>query len=734
MIQPQRMSILQRLSFGIGNRLPIILQTEAAECSLACLAMVAGFHGHHLDLAAMRRQFTISLKGANLPRMIDIAHQLHFGTRAVKLDLDHLAQLRMPCILHWNFNHFVVLESVNGKNITVHDPAHGVRRLSLDEVSRSFTGVALELWPAEGFTPQEATPPIKLRPLLGPISGLTRSVCQVLLLALALEVFALVSPFFLQWVIDDVIVSADRDLLTTLGIGFFLLLLMQQATSAIRAWALMYLGTTANIQWRANVFTHLLRLPTQYFERRHLGDIVSRFASVDTIQQTLTTSFLSAVIDGIMSVITLGMMFLYSRLLGFVALATMLLYMVIRAVWYLPLRYATENQIVHTAKQQSHFLETMRGVKTVKLFNRQSDRRAGWLTLLVDQINAGLRVQKLQLLYQQLNGLLFGLDSLLVIWLGARMAIDGQFTVGVLMAFNAYKSQFDGRVSGLIDKFFEVKMLRLQGERLADIVFSKPESDGEVHVVPDEFNELPASVEMAEITFRYAEGDPAVLDGFSLRIEPGESVAIAGPSGCGKTTLINILLGVLVPDAGVIRIGGVEATHLGLHRMRSLIGTVLQDDVLFAGSIADNISFFDPQIDQKWVVECAKLAAVHADIAAMPMGYNTLVGDMGTVLSGGQKQRVLLARALYKRPKVLVLDEATSHLDLQREHQVNKAVGALKITRIIVAHRPETIASASRVVAMERGKIVLDSPTAALSMQAAGSEASVGPHTAVEAK
>lgn len=707
------MFILDRLSFGVGSKLPMLLQTEATECGLACLAMIAGYHGHHVDVATMRGRFPVSLKGTGLGRLIEIAQRFNLGTRALKVDLDRLDQLRVPCILHWNFNHFVVLKEVCGKSAIIHDPAQGVRKLPLDVLSSSFTGVALELWPTIGFELRDAAPAVKLRALLGPVSGLSRSLGQVLLLALALEIFALVQPFFLQWVIDEVIVGADRDLLTVLALGFALLLLMQQATSAIRAWALMYFGTTLNVQWRANAFTHLLSLPMRYFERRSLGDIVSRFGAVDTIQQTLTTSFLSAVIDGLMTIVTLAMMFIYSRELGCVALIAMGLYALLRWLWYQPLRWATEEQIVRAARQQTHFLETVRGVKTIKLFNRQDERRASWLSLLVEQVNAGLHVQKLQLLFQHLNGLLFGIEGLLIVWLGARMVMEGQFTVGVLMAFNAYKSQFDSRVGSLIDKYFEIRMLQLQGERLADIVFAKPEPDAELRHVPGESDDLAAGIEFREIGFRYADGEPAVLDCVSLKIAPGESVALVGPSGCGKTTLVNVLLGVLDPTDGQVRIGGVDVNRLGLRRLRALVGTVLQDDVLFAGSIADNISFFDPGADTQWIVECARLAAVHDDIVAMPMGYNTLVGDMGTVLSGGQKQRVLLARALYKRPGILVLDEATSHLDLQREQQVNVAVSALRMTRIIVAHRPETIASAERVVMLRDGRIASDRPTAA---------------------
>jgi ATP-binding cassette, subfamily B, bacterial CvaB/MchF/RaxB len=703
------MSFINDVAFGFSRKLPLILQTEATECGLACLGMIAGYHNYRTDLRTLRGQYQISLKGAALAHLIQIAARMDLATRPLKLELEDLNQLKLPCILHWDFNHFVVLKEVNAKSVTIHDPAFGIRKLALAEASKSFTGVALECWPNDGFKPQEQKQTIPLRSLLGRVSGISRSFGQILVLAFALEVFTLISPFFLQWIIDNVIVSADRDLLTTLAIGFGLLMIMQQAVSSVRSWVIMYMGTTLNLQWRANVFAHLTRLPITYFEKRHLGDVVSRFGSIDQIQWTLTTSFLEAILDGLMTIVTLAMMFIYSPMLGWIAVGTMALYALSRWAWYRPLRNATEEQIIHAAKQQSHFLETVRGIKTIKLFQRQDERRSTWLSLLVDQINADLRTQKLQLLYKLLNGLLFGAENILILWLGAKLVIDGNFSVGVLMAFNSYKGQFDSRVSSLIDKFFEVKMLQLQGERLADIVLTEPETyqtgantvDGTL---------LQPGIEVVNLRFRYAEHEPFVLDGMDMKIDPGESVAIIGSSGCGKTTLINVMLGMFPPSEGKVLLGGVDVKQIGIDNLRRMVGTVMQDDVLFAGSIADNISFFDLQADQQWVEECARMAAIAQDIAAMPMAYNTLVGDMGTVLSGGQKQRILLARALYKRPKLLFLDEATSHLDIMREQEVNASIKALNITRIIVAHRPETIATASRVIVLAGGRVVTDAP------------------------
>lgn len=699
--------MLERLSFGFTAKLPLMLQTEGTECGLACLGMVAGYHGYRTDLATLRRRFPISLKGATLGNLIGIANQLELATRPLKLNLEELGQLKLPCILHWNFNHFVVLQKVSTRSVTIYDPGFGIRKHSMEEVAKAFTGVALELWPNPGFKKVEEKQTVRLRALLGHVTGLYRSFGQILLLSAALEIFAVVSPFFLQWVIDNVLASADRDLLTTLALGFGLLMLMQQAVSFARSWVVMYMSTTLNVQWQANVFTHLLRLPVAYFEKRHLGDVVSRFGSVGIIQHTLTTSFLEAILDGVMAIVTLVLMFIYSPMLAWIAIGAMTLYGLSRWAWFAPLRRATEEQIIHAAKQQSHFLESIRGVKTIKLFQRQDERRSSWLTLLVDQINADLRTQKLTLLYKLLNGVLFGLENILIIWFGARLVMDGNFTVGMLMAFNAYKGQFDSRVSSLIDKFVELKMLHLQGERLADIVLHPPEATHGSHL--DERDaELTPSLEVRGLRFRYAEQEPYVLDGVSLQISAGESVAIVGPSGGGKTTLINILLGALLPTEGEVLIGGQSVHLVGLGTLRQMVGTVLQDDVLFAGSIADNISFFDPLADHAWIQQCAHLAAIHEDVAAMPMGYNSLVGDMGTILSGGQKQRVLLARALYKKPKILFLDEATSHLDIEREHLVNTAIKSLNITRVIVAHRPETINSADRAIVLVGGKVAHD--------------------------
>ena len=697
---------LSGLQLGFGaRRLPLILQTEAAECGLACLAMVAAHHGLRSDLPTLRQRFSISLKGATLADLVRMAGQLQLSARAVRAEMTHLPELATPCVLHWDLNHFVVLKEVSRASVVIHDPARGVRRLSLAEVSKHFTGVVLELTPQADFKPRTDQQSVTLRQMLGRVTGLKRSLLQIFTLAVGLEAFLLLAPFFMQWVVDNVLVSADRDLLVTLGLGFGLLVLIQVGTGAIRSWAVLHLSTTLNLQWLANVFAHLMRLPVEWFEKRHTGDVLSRFGAVQTIQQTLTTSFIEAVLDGLLVIVTLAMMLVYSGTLTVIALSSVSAYAVLRWAFFQPLRDATEESIIFDAKRSSHFLESLRGVQAIKLFNRQEDRQARFMNLVVDSMNAHIATRKLGLMFIVLHKLLFGLERIAIVWVGALMVLDHAFSVGMLFAFIAYKEQFAQRVSALIDKLVEVKMLKLQGERLADIVLTAPEAQADF---TPRANDAPLTIALKGVSFAYSQSEPDVLHQLDLTIEPGESIAIVGPSGCGKTTLLKLMLGVHTPQSGEIRIGGVTLGQLGLRAWRDMIGIVMQDDQLFAGSIAENICFFDPQPDTAWIGQCARVAAVFDEIEAMPMGFNTLIGDMGTSISGGQKQRLLLARALYKRPQILFLDEATSALDVEREREVNQSIRQLQLTRIIVAHRSETIASASRVVVLHDGRVAQD--------------------------
>jgi ATP-binding cassette subfamily B protein RaxB len=544
------------------------------------------------------------------------------------------------------------------------------------------------------------------------VLGLKRSLLQIFVVAVVLELFAIASPLLNQLVVDDAIATHDMDLLSVLIVGFALLMVIQTVIGLARSWMVMVLGQSLSLQWTSNVFAHLVKLPVEFFEKRHLGDVVSRFGAVGAIQRTLTTSVIEAVLDGIMGMAALGMMLLYSPKLAAVTVGATAIYGLMRWAAYQPFRQAASERLIVSARENTHFLETLRAITPLKLFGREQERRARWQNLIVEVQSRDVRTAKMNIAFSVGNTFVFGVENLLVFWLGAGLvmksgvggvaaAMASPFTIGMLFAYIAYKGQFTGRVSALINYAVEIKMLSLHSERLADIVLAEPEVD---NVPPNDLAHLQPSIELRNVSIRYGEGEPWVLKDMNLQLQAGQSVALVGPSGCGKTTLLKVLLGLLHPQEGEVLYGGVPVKHLGLQNYRSIIGTVMQEDVLLAGSIADNISFFDLRVDQARTHACAALAAVHEDINKMPMGYQTLVGDMGSSLSGGQKQRVLLARALYKNPRVLALDEATSHLDIANERRVTEALATMPLTRIIVAHRPETIAGAERVVGLDRGQ------------------------------
>ncbi|MEC5079418.1 peptidase domain-containing ABC transporter [Xanthomonas oryzae] len=697
-----------------------VIQSEAAECGLACIAMVAAHHGNRIGLRELRRRHALSLKGATLSQLSAIASEVGLAPRPLRLDMEHLSQLQLPCIVHWDLTHYVVLTHVGKRGVKVLDPASGKKTFRLEEFSKHFTGVALELKPKSDMQRTKPAPAISIKQLTGSIHGLGRSLGLIIALSLALQVFVLLSPFLMQWVVDQVLVSADRELLIVLGVGFGLALVMQVAIGVVRGSAVIYLSNKLSLQWTGNVFDHLIRLPLEFFERRHLGDVTSRMSSVQTIQRTLTTSFVEALIDGLMAIVTLGMMLLYSWKLALVTLAAVGIYTIFRALTAPHFRSGTESQLVAAAQQQTHLLESIRGIQSVKVAGREVHRSSAYRNLMNTTVNKDVRIARLGLGFHSASELIFGLERIVVIWIGATLAINNVFSVGMLIAYLAYKDQFAQRIATLIDKWVEFRMLRLHGERLADIVLSEP--DVKNSSFQNQALTGPNKIEVVNLGYQYAPGEPWVVRNCTFVVEPGELVAIVGASGCGKTTLIKLILGLLKPVEGEVRIGGIPLEKLNQQQFREAVGAVMQNDQLFAGSVSENVAFSHEVLDEQRVQEVAKLAAVHSDIAAMPMGYNSLIGDMGTTLSGGQKQRIILARALYRCPKYLFLDEATSHLDVDRERLVNDAISKLALTRLIIAHRPETIASADRVLVMHGGAIMQEIEGSALRRRASETE------------
>ncbi|GGX57830.1 peptidase domain-containing ABC transporter [Saccharospirillum salsuginis] len=697
MSNPEK-GIFNGLHFRFSRRLPVYHQTESAECGIACLAMVATYYGYKTSVDRLRQRFPASQRGTNLKSLIGIGQSVGLSARPLKVGLHALGKVQTPAILHWGFDHFVVLKSVGRKGAVIHDPGQGERQLTLDELSDGYTGVAVELTPNADFERLDEREPIGIRSLWQHAGGLVPALGKILLLSLLIQAFALVTPYFIQLAIDEVVTSFDKDLLLVLGIAFITLHLFRALTFAFRSWVVAYVGAQLNFQLSSNLFTHLMRLPGSFFVKRHVGDIVSRFTSLDEINKLLTTGFVEAIVDGIVVITVLVVMAYYSWTLTLIAVGVVALYAVIRIALLGPIRRSMEERIVNAAKEDSHFLESARAIETIRSFNHEPVRVAGWQNRYADQVNSDVKLERLRIAYRSVSLFITGTEHVVLIWLGALMIMDQSLTVGMLYAFLNYRQQFSDQSLAFIDKMIEFRILRLHLNRVADIVTATPETGRDSE--RGKFEPISGAMEIKNLCFRYHPQEEDVVHNLSFSVSAGESLAITGPSGCGKTTLFKMLTGLLQPTDGQILIDGVNLKDFGVRNYRDDIAVVLQSDQLFSGTILDNITLFDDKPDMEWAVQCAAAAAIAEEVMKLPMGFQTLVGDLGSSLSGGQKQRILLARAIYRKPRILFLDEATSHLDQANEQRINEMIRQLGITRVAIAHRRETLETADRVLTL----------------------------------
>lgn len=681
-----------------------IRQTEAAECGLACLAIVAGLLGNEIELSSLRRRYPVSNRGLTLEDLTRIAPGLQLYARSLRCEIDELREVAVPAILHWGFNHFVVLKQVNRTHLLLHDPARGIIKVPLAEASKKFTGVVVELHKTPSFTKRKERSPLKLSSLVRWSPATISGLLQILLLSVLLQVYVIASPLYMQLAIDEAALKGDASLLIALAIGFGLFGLFNVGATALRGVALQKISALIGWDMTGRLFHHLVRLPLPWFQRRKLADTLSRFESIEPVRQMFANGLVTSVIDGVLAIGTLVMMMILEWKLGIVAMTGVSIYIVLR-IASLPLSIRLAGEALGASiSENGKRIETLRAIQTIKVMGAESQRQDDWSNRFAEVVRTNQRAGFLNIGLLSAQGMIDAIVNVALIYLAATSLMKGDMTVGMIYAFMSYKSQFTSRIQDLFNTYVNWKMMDLHSERIADIALTQTEKglDG----TGAGLNEMIGHIELRNVAFRYAPHEPIVFQGVSANIAPGEFVAVVGPSGSGKSTLLKVVCGLYPATSGDIHIDGVPLSAWGPQALRKNLGVVMQDDELLSGSIAENVAFFSSQIDMEWVWECLRMAAIDDDVRAMVMRAETHIGDMGSALSGGQKQRILLARAFYRRPKILILDEATSHLDVHRETAINEALKNQKITRLIVAHRQETIKAADRILHLNGGRLV----------------------------
>ncbi|EGR2120016.1 peptidase domain-containing ABC transporter [Vibrio cholerae] len=687
------------LSFSGFKNVPLIIQSEISECGLACIAMIASYHGYRVNISSLRNRSKFGSQGINLKQLIDVSNSLNFNTRALQCELNEVNQLKMPCIIHWNLDHYVVLVKIKRNQYIINDPALGKIKLNTDQFSKSFTGICLELTPSTNFEKKNIIPVMKINQLWESAIGIKREITSLIFISLIIQIMIIISPYYMQWIIDDVLVSNDVSLLILLVIGFSFIKFFEITIDSIRSWMVTKLSSSLNMQMGANVFNHLLKLPISYFHRRHIGDVLSRFRSIYKIKDLISHGIIESFVDILMVILILIMMLIYSTELTSFVFLMLFISTLIRICFFSSNRRRVEEAISLSAKEETTFIESIKAIQTIKLFGNESYRANIWVNTYADHINSEISLAKVSLCESYLVRITLGFEFILTVFLGSKLVIDQQLTTGMLLAFLAYKNIFISCSISIIEHIFSFKLLSVDLERISDITLEMRED----HTSNKEsLPSITGHIKVDNVWFRYSSSTEWIIKGLSLEIQSGEFVAITGKSGCGKSTLLKLLLGIEKPTKGKIYIDGIDISKIDLTHYRNSIACVMQNDTILSGTISDNITMFSPEIDYTKRNLCCENAAILEDIQLLPMGFNTLLNESGSVLSGGQLQRLYLARAIYKDPKILFLDESTSHLDISNESDINKNISKLNITRISIAHRKETIEIADRVINLAR--------------------------------
>ncbi|EPF4180522.1 peptidase domain-containing ABC transporter [Vibrio cholerae] len=671
-----------------NKKVPIIYQAESSECGLACLAMISQFWGKEYDLPTLRKKYPITLQGASLNNLIQVADSLDLTTRALRVELGSLTEISLPAIIHWEFNHFVVLSKVCNSYVIIHDPGVGQRKISINEFSKSFTGIVLELKPTVNFEKEKKVSRIGLMEFFSQVRGLTVPLIQLMVFSLLLQFVAITIPFFSQIAIDDVVPSNDLELLRVLAFGFGMLYCLNPFVSWLRSRLIIYISSQFSSQLTLNLVRHLFSLPLQYFEKRGIGDLLTRFDASERLRELLTHGFITTIVDVAFAAITIGMMLYYSTSLAAVVLIVTFLVLIVRLFFISSLKLLVNECLHKKGIEQSELIESLRGIASMKFSQREFERESIWNNRFTAYINTSAQLEATQKNYELIHGLITSIGMVTLIYLGIIEVMDmkNTFTLGAFFAFAAYRDLFFERLSSFLGVLVEFSMARVHLERLAEILTEEPEIKASeiFHMDEKDF-----SIQLHQIGYSYGNDEKQLFSNVDLHVEYGDRIIIYGASGTGKSTLLKVLSGVYPATEGKVSLNGRDISYSGLRYLRSHMASVLQNDYLFKGSVVDNITFFDRSPNLELAIECAKIACVHDEIMNMPMAYESIVSEMGTSLSQGQQQRVLLARALYQRKPILILDEGTAHLDEVNEKNILENLKGLGITIIMTAHKSE---------------------------------------------
>lgn len=686
------------LRFNYRQKLPLILQQEQTDCGHACVAMISHFLGHDIDLFHVRRMNKPSLQGTSMLTLYELFEDLGFLPRPLSVPLEEIHLIKCPAILHWDMNHYVVLKKMTRRYAIIHDPAIGLRKCSRQDLSQCFTGIVLEV--DKPLVLEKITSKTRLSCLsfINSIKGKAIFLGCLITVSFVLELLTALNPLFIQWVTDDVIRSNSLMNLPVIALLFGFVTVMIILLDYLRRQMTLFVSHQMMDQFSANVLKHLLHLPLDFFSKRHRGDIQSKFSLIAVIQQKLGIDLINALLDGIMMSLCLLMMFIYSYSLSIVVLVRILCYSLLRYLTFQQVKKPTSLALTHHAEAATHFLETVQAMPAIKSFLKENTCFNRWRNVYIKALNSDIRLSRMTIFYALLQQGLGYIEQLILVCWGAWYVVAHHLSLGMLIAFLSYRLLCMEKSSAFVTYLFDYQLTLLHLERLGDILLEPSEMTRVNH---QNIPPIQGRLLVKNVSFYYDSSKEYVLKNISLTINAGEKVAIVGPSGCGKSTLIKVLMGLLAASEGTIFLDDMPLSTFGLKNYRELTAAVMQDDHLLSGSIVENITFFADSYEWPDVYQAAKLAFIHDVINALPMRYETLVGDLGSLLSGGQKQRLLLARALYKKPKILFLDEATSHLDNVHEKAINASIKALSMTQIIIAHRQETIAMADRVIHLE---------------------------------